>query len=71
MKDVNKLDMVIAVLLLIFFAFMTLSCAGTVICAIVWLNPVLALVMSFFVWWCGKYTYRMYKIVLYLFDIVK
>lgn len=71
MKNVNKLDLVLAVLMLFFLAFMTLCCAATVVCAIWWFNPVLALVMGFFVWWCGRYTIKMYKAVMYLFDNVK
>lgn len=71
MEDLNKLDLVLAVMILAFLAMMTLCCVATVVCAIVWMNPVLALVMSFFVWWCGKYTYKMYLIVLYLIDNVK
>lgn len=71
MEDVNKCDLVLAVLLMILFGVMSGCCAGLAVYAVVFFNPILILCGCFFAVLLGKEAVKMYWIVLDMFEKVK
>lgn len=71
MEDINKCDVVLAVLLMVLFGFVSVCCAVLVVYSIVFFNPILLLSGCFFAVLLWKEAVKMYWIVMDMFDHVK